>query len=358
MEKKPPLYQSVDWPHFIIQSMADGVITVDGELRITDLNRAGEKLLGYSREEVLGRFCGEILKSSLCGRECPMKMAMIHGEAVSREVVLQNRLGQKIEIMIAASALRDDQGNLWGGVETFRDIGPFKLLEKERRYLVGMFAHDLKTPVVAVAGLLNRLRQGKVGELTQEQTAYIATIYQEMQRLEKLITSFLDFARLDLHIITPTLGAIQVEKECREVVNRFQALAEAKGIGLQMEFPQEALVLQADPLLFQRALGNLLENALKYSPPQGNVVLAVHDNGAEVQFALKDQGPGIAPQDLPHLFELLYRGKMLAQEKSGLGLGLAIVKRIIEAHGGRLWVESQEGRGATFFFTLPKPTVS
>ena len=228
-------------------------------------------------------------------------------------------VGQKIEIMLAASALRDDQGNLWGGVETFRDIGPFKLIEKERRYLVGMFAHDLKTPVVAVAGLLNRLRQGKVGELTQEQTAYIATIYQEMQRLEKLITSFLDFARLDLHIITPTLGAIQVEKECREVVNRFQALAEAKGIGLQMEFPQEVIVLQADPLLFQRALGNLLENALKYSPPQGNVVLAVHDKGAEVQFALKDQGPGIAPQDLPHLFDLLYRGKARLKKSPGWG---------------------------------------
>jgi len=335
--------------------MADGVITVDGNLRITDLNRAGERLLGYSREQALGQFCGDILMSSLCGRECPMKMAMNHGEPVSREVVLQNRLGQKIDIMLAASALRDDQGNLWGGVETFRDIGPFKLLEKERHYLVGMFAHDLKTPVVAVAGLLNRLRQGKVGALTPEQSDYIATIFQEMQRLEKLISSFLDFARLDLHIITPTLETIQVEKECREVVGRFQALAEAKKIGLQMEFPQEPLALQADPLLFQRALGNLLENALKYSPPQGNVILAVQDHGAEVQFSLTDQGPGIAPQDLPHLFDLLYRGKSSAHEKTGLGLGLAIVKRIIEAHGGRLWAESQEGRGATFSFVLPKP---
>ena len=255
MVTKPPAYTSGDWPHFIIQSMADGVITVDGELRISDLNRAGEKLLGYSREEALGIFCGDILKSSLCGRECPMKLAMNHGEAVSREAILQNRLGQKIEIMLSASALRDDQGNLWGGVETFRDIGPFKLIERERRYLVGMFAHDLKTPVVAVAGLLNRLRQGKVGELSQEQTAYISTIYQEMQRLEKLITNFLDFARLDLHIINPTPSAIHVEKECREVVNWFQALAEAKKIDIQMEFPEEGIVLQADPLLLQTRPG-------------------------------------------------------------------------------------------------------
>jgi PAS domain S-box-containing protein len=353
MGKKPPTSKSGDWPHFIIQSMADGVITVDGHLRVTDLNRAGEKLLGYSRKEALGGFCGEILKSSLCIRECPMKMAMKSGEAVSREAILQDRWGKKIEVMLAASALRDDQGILWGGVETFRDIGPFKLLEKERRNLVGMFTHDLKTPVVAVAGLLNRLRQGKVGELSAAQTAYIETIYQEIQRLEKLIANFMDFARLDLHIITPSPSAIQVEKECQEVLNRFRPLAEAKGIDLQMEFPKKIIILQADPLLFQRALGNLLENAIKYSSALGRVVLAVDDKGAEVQFALADQGPGIAPQDLPHLFDIFYRGKGSNQE-TGLGLGLAIVKRIVDAHGGRLWVESQEGHGATFFFTLPR----
>ncbi|HEX9883468.1 MAG TPA: HAMP domain-containing sensor histidine kinase [Desulfobaccales bacterium] len=226
-------------------------------------------------------------------------------------------------------------------------------MEEERRHLVSMFAHDLKTPVVAVAGLLNRLRLGKLGELKEEQIPYIETIYQEIQRLERLITNFLEFARLDLHIITPLLSAVQVEKECQEVINRFQPLAEAKGIELQMELPKEIIIIQADPMLFQRAIGNLLENAIKYSPPQGRVVLAVHDQGAEVQFAVRDQGPGIAPQDLPHLFNLFYQGKSAGKE-TGLGLGLAIVKRIVDAHGGRLWVESEEGRGATFFFTVPR----
>jgi two-component system phosphate regulon sensor histidine kinase PhoR len=255
--------------------------------------------------------------------------------------------------MLSASALRDDQGNLLGGVETFRDIAPLKHLENERRQLTSMFAHDLKAPVVAVAGLLNRLLRGKLGKLNQRQTEYLETVHGEMQRLENLITNFLDYSRLDLHIITPVISAMQLEKECQEVINRLQPQAEEKGIVLQVEYPQDILVLQADPVLFQRTLCNLIGNAIKYSPPQSRVTLTVSDTGEEVQFAVKDQGPGIDPQDLPHLFELLYRGKGSGQE-SGLGLGLAIVKRVVDAHGGRIWVESKKGKGAAFFFTLPK----
>jgi two-component system phosphate regulon sensor histidine kinase PhoR len=344
-----------NWPHFIIQSMADGVITVDGEMRLTDLNRAAEQLTGYSRQEALGRFCGEVLQSSMCGRECPLKMAMSTGEIISREAFLTNRLGQKIDVMLSAAALRDDRGHLLGGVETFRDIAPLKHLEDERRQLVGMFAHDLKTPVVAVAGLLKRLQQGKVGELTEAQASYMNIISQDIARLERLINKFLDYARLDLHIITPLPSAIQVERECQEVLTLLQPLAEAKAIELQTEFPKDLLVLQADPLLLQRGLTNLLENAIKYSPPSSRVILEVRDLGNEVQFSVQDQGPGIAPQDQPHLFELLYRGNS-ANRESGLGLGLAIVKRIVDAHGGRIWVESEVGRGTTFFFTLPRDT--
>jgi two-component system phosphate regulon sensor histidine kinase PhoR len=349
-----------DWPHFIIQSLPDGIITVDGQMQVTDLNRAGEKLLGLSREQALGKYCGEVLQSSLCGKgskQCPLKSAMISGEVVSREAILRDRQGQKIEVMLAAAALRDDQGKLLGGVESFRDIGLFKRLEHERRQLVGMFAHDLKTPVVAVSGLLRRLEQGKVGELAEAQAAYIKIISAEISQLEKLINNFLEYVRLDLHLITPLPSAVQAEEECQEAISQIQPLADAKGITLETEYPADPLVVQADPLLLQRALANLLENAIKYSPPESLVTLQVRDRGEEVQFAVQDRGLGIAPADQAHLFELLYRGKNAGAE-SGLGLGLAIVKRIIDAHGGRIWVDSESGRGTIFYFALPRSAAS
>jgi signal transduction histidine kinase len=173
-----------------------------------------------------------------------------------------------------------------------------------------------------------------------------------MKQLEDLITKFLDLSRLDLRVLTPLPSAIQVEKECQEVIDSFLPLAEVKNIELTSEFPQEIIVLSADPLLFRRVLENLLENAIKYSPPQKSVILQVQVNEKELQFAVKDQGPGIPPKDVPHIFEIFYRAST-AGPVAGFGLGLATVERIIKAHGGRIWLDTVLGRGTTFYFSLP-----
>jgi two-component system, OmpR family, phosphate regulon sensor histidine kinase PhoR len=253
--------------------------------------------------------------------------------------------------MLRSFVLKDDLGVQLGGVIIFQDLTAVKHLEKERRHLVNMFAHDLKTPVVGMAGLIRRLRQGKVGPLSEEQLSYLETVDQGMKKLEDLINNFLEFARLDLGFLKPLPSAIQVEEECEEIISSLFALAEAKGVELATEYPPEILVLQADALLFRRVLENLLGNAIKYAPPQTSVLLQVQRNDGEVRFAVKDHGPGISPQDVPHIFEIFYRGKGAGKEQ-GFGLGLATVKRILDAHGGRIWVDTAP-EGTTFFFTFP-----
>ncbi len=342
-----------DWSRFIVQHTPGAVITTDAQGRITEFNPAAEKLTGCRREDALGESLGRIL--NLEGEEAGSALdRVISGNAEeTKELVLHKRTGETVPVMISAFPLRGRK--TLGAAIIVRDLTLVKRLETERRHLVNMFAHDLKTPVVGMAGLIRRLVQGKVGPLSAEQTKYLATVDREMARVEKLITSFLEFARLDLRLLTPHPEAIQVAEECREVITLLTPLAEAKGMKLETGFPGKLPPLRVDPLLFRRLLENLLSNAIKFSPPGSAVLLKVWQEGSELGFAVKDQGPGIEPTELPHLFEFFYRGKA-AGGQEGFGLGLATVKRIVDSHGGRLWVDTAPGQGATFYFTLPLET--
>ncbi|MCL4503619.1 MAG: ATP-binding protein [Deltaproteobacteria bacterium] len=341
-----------DWSRFIVQHTPGGVITTDAQGRITEFNPAAEKLTGYRREEALGQPMDRIL---ICeGAEGGSLLERVRrGMAEeTEELVLRKRTGDKVPVMVSSFALRDRQMELLGVAVILRDLTMVKRLETERRHLVNMFAHDLKTPVVGMAGLIRRLVQGKAGPLTQEQKNYLVIVHREMSRLEKLITSFLEFARLDLRLLIPHPEVIQVTQECREVIALLAPLAEAKGMRLETSFPPNLPPLRVDPLLFRRLLENLLGNAIKFSPPGTTVLLKVWQEKRELGFAVKDQGPGIPPEELSHLFQFFYRGKAGGGQE-GFGLGLATVKRIVDSQGGRLWVDSAPGQGSTFNFTLP-----
>jgi PAS domain S-box-containing protein len=349
--KKPTESKSHDWSYFLIQNTPGAVITADQEGRITEFNRAAERLTGFSRGEAMGRPAGEVVH--LRGADLSTWNLVLQGQReVTEELSLRNRSGQEVPVMISSFALRDDRGVPQGGAIIIRDLTPVKRQETERRHLVNMFAHDLKTPVVATAGLIRRLIQGKLGPVAPPQMAYLQTVDTELERLETLITRFLEFARLDLRIMTPQPQVLNVLKECRQVLHLLQPLAEAKKITLETDFAPELPALKADPLLFQRVLQNLLENAIKYSPGRSKVRLEVRVEDPAIRFAVYDQGPGIAAADLPHLFEIFYRGQGEG-DTQGFGLGLAAVKRIIDASGGRIWVDTAPGRGSIFRFTFP-----
>ena len=356
-KKKPtPAPKSRDWSHFLIENTPGAVITADQEGRITEFNPAAERLTGYSRGEAMERTAEEVLNFQGGEMHFPLSLVWQGRHEVTQELSLRNRSGQEVPVMISSFALRDHQdGAPQGGAIIIRDLTPVKRLEMERRHLVNMFAHDLKTPVVGTAGLIRRLLQGKLGPLTPPQINYLQTIDREMGSLEKLIARFLELARLDLRILTPQPQDLDVEKECREVLTLLQPLAEAKGITLETEFAAKIPVLRADPLLFRRVLENLLENGIKYSPGSSKVKLAALVEDQAIRFAVYDQGPGISKEDLPHIFEIFFRGEREG-DTQGFGLGLAMVKRVIDAHGGRIWVDTAPGRGCTFFFTFPLET--
>ena len=227
-----------DWSRFLIQNTPGAVITADQEGRITEFNPAAERLTGFSRGEAMGRQAEEVVH--LRGADLSTWSQVLQGQQeVTEEFSLRNRSGQEVPVMISAFALRDHRGVPQGGAIILRDLTPVKRMENERRHLVNMFAHDLKTPVVATAGLIRRLIRGKLGPVPAPQMAYLQTVDGELERLEKLITRFLEFARLDLRIMTPQFEVLNVLEECRQVLNLLQPLAEAKEISLETDFAPE-----------------------------------------------------------------------------------------------------------------------
>ena len=240
MPKKKPTTasKSHDWSYFLIQNTPGAVITADQEGRITEFNPAAERLTGFSREEAMGRPAEEVVHLRRTDQS-PWNLVLHGQEEVTEELSLRNRSGQEVPVMVSSFALRDDRGVPQGGAIILRDLTPVKRLETERRHLVNMFAHDLKTPVVATAGLIRRLLQGKLGPVAAPQMAYLQTVDSELERLEKLITRFLEFARLDLRIMTPQPQVLDLLEECRQVLTLLQPLAEAKEITLETDFPPE-----------------------------------------------------------------------------------------------------------------------
>ncbi len=240
-----------------------------------------------------------------------------------------------------------------GRVCILRDITQFKELDALKSEFVATVSHDLRKPLTLVKGYAEML--DLVGELNERQKTYVAQIRQSALDMSQLVDNLLDLGRIEAGVglqvqLMPVLDALE------EVVRHWQPQAKQKNIALHTDIaPDMPLLIEADPMLFSRMLHNLLDNAIKYTPEGGEIIVIgrAAQNGNLV-LAVKDNGIGIAPIDQQRLFEKFFQVVQRGQPKNkGTGLGLAIVKSIVERHHGRIWVESQLGKGSTFYVELP-----
>jgi two-component system phosphate regulon sensor histidine kinase PhoR len=338
----------------LVQSLPVGMISVDPQFRITEMNAQGEKILGYSQEEVLGRSCDEVLRAEVCQNQCPIRCALNQQQPTSPiDTTFQSKDQTRKAVRLQAAGLYDAEGNLMGGVEVFQDVSELKALERERANLVSMFAHDMKTPLVGIQGFaLRLLKRGEIEE-PAKQRQYLEVIRNQAAQLEKIINDFLDFARLETGRLKLNFSAVDLDKEFIELLEAFQPRFERAGLNLTVQSTEKLPVIEADPVHLRRAFSNLLDNALKYSSAGGTVTIEAEDNDGTVTLRFCDQGVGIPPQDLPYVFDMFYRSPSQGK-KAGHGLGLAGVEAIVKGHGGRVMVASEMGRGSVFSVVLPK----
>jgi two-component system phosphate regulon sensor histidine kinase PhoR len=339
----------------LAHSLPVGVITVDPELRITDLNPWGETISGYTQSEVVGKFCGDILKGEMCGSSlCPIRnVASSMRPVVRAQTSIRSKCGSRIPIRLSAAGIFDGRGRLIGGVEVFQDISELESFARQRSNLITMFAHDMRSPLVAIQGFARRMLKKGDAISAGKQVTYLQIISKEAEKLERLVTDFLDFARLEAGVLKLDFNAVNLDKELMDLIELYQSRFADVGIMLNAEDCEKLPVIEADVYGLRRVFTNLLDNALKFSDSGTSVTIQAEETEREVMVHVVDQGMGIPSEELPYIFDPFYRG--WGQEKRrGFGLGLAGVDAIVKGHGGRMVVTSEVCKGSVFTVILPK----
>jgi signal transduction histidine kinase len=239
------------------------------------------------------------------------------------------------------------------GDELQKSFARQKELEQARRDLLAAVSHDLRTPLTSIRAMIEALADDVVTE-PQTVQRYYGAMRSQIQNLSGLINDLFELSQLETGQVQLAVEPVNLNDLLSDVLESMQAQAGAKGVSLQGIFYEDLPIIKGEMNKLQRVIYNLVQNAIRHTASGGSISLATEVAPGGVQVEVADTGEGIAPEDLPHIFDQFFRGeKSRSRETGGAGLGLAIAKRIVEAHHGQIWVESRVGQGARFRFILP-----
>jgi signal transduction histidine kinase len=237
-----------------------------------------------------------------------------------------------------------------------KNIEEIKNNDQLRRDLIANISHDLRSPLASVQGYLETILIKDDKLEAEERKNYLEIVHKNIQRLNRLVEDLLELSKLDAKQVKPKTEEFSISELTQDVVLKFQPQAEKQHITIHTNFPNEIPIVEADIGMIERALSNLIDNALIYTPEKGEVSVEVQEKEKKVAVIVSDNGKGISENDLPHVFDRFYRADK-SRSTEGTGLGLAITKKIIEAHKGNISVKSNVNQGTIFQFDLQKPTV-
>ncbi len=326
----------------ILVTSSDGVVT--------DLNQTAAEFLFYERDDLVGRRFEELHRLG-DGTEMPRLLERLNdGERVSFEAHACRRDGEAVPVEIYAKSLRSTGLDVIQWAE--RDLSEARQLEYLRNDLISMVYHDLRGPLSNIVLSLATL-QVDIDRLGPERAQVLATAgRRSADYMQLLIESLLSLQRLEQGQPLADVEAGPVDTMIKEATEQIKPRLEDAGHSLALDIAPDLPPVKADRAMIGRVVLNLLENASKYMLQSGQITVVAKKYDEAVQISVSDTGPGIAPEDQERIFDKFTRIRR-SKGPTGLGLGLAFCKLAVEAHGGRLWVESEVGEGATFSFTLP-----
>ena len=331
---------------------------LDAERRIQVINRALCAMTGWPAEDAIGRPCYQVFSLQnaqgfdLCQAGGPPVDLPQEG-SLYVEGDLERPGGTRITVGVTYTPLYDDKGRLVNIIANVHDISRYREAEEMKSTFISAISHELKTPVSLIKGYAGTLRRDDANWDKETVRESLAVIEEESDRLNMLINNLLDASRIQAGVLKLELGDLNLPKLATKVVEGFRV--QSPKHQFQLDFPDDFPMVLADEERIREVLSNLLSNAVKYSPDGGTVRVGGWAGDANVTVYVADQGIGIPPAEQDRLFQRFYRvNSGLRRKTQGAGLGLFLCKAIVEAHGGRIWVRSEEGKGTTFFFTLPR----
>lgn len=330
------------------EAITDALAIVDRQGRVLKMNRA---TLEIAREVAPNKApeygCRILFGMESKSGSCPFCRMMQQGEGQSAE--FHESVSDRW-FFISSYPLRDDDGSLWGGVLIAHDFTEQKKMEQLKDEMISSVSHEMRTPLTAMLGFVEFLLENPVER--ELQIDYLQTVHRETERLNELISNFLDLQRLQAQVGNYRFAPIDICSLLREAAHLFQVASKKHEVRFQC--PETLPKVRADERRLMQVLKNLLSNAIKYSPKGGEVALCARFDEQQIIVSVSDQGMGIPSHARERIFERFCR--VDDSEKripGGIGLGLSLVREVVHAHGGQVWVESEMGKGSTFYFSLP-----
>jgi PAS domain S-box-containing protein len=346
----------------LVENAADIILSTDLEDQILTWNRGAELTLGYSKEEVIGKHLSILLPPSRVHELAEMRAKVeLSGALRDIEVEGERKGGAAIYLSLSVSPITDVDGKIVGFLRVAKDVTEKKRYERRLKELdklksdfVSNVSHELRTPLTAIKGSVDNMLDGLTGDLNEKQNRYLVRVKSNADRLARLINDLLDLSRIEAGIKLK-LTNLSLPTVAREVVESLGSVAAEKLISFEIECPEVNLTAWADPDRIVEVLTNLIGNAIKFTPTNGKVTLCLKRNGNEwVKISVADTGPGIPPDEANRIFDKFYQVTQPEKQKTmGTGLGLSITKALVEMHGGKIWLESEVGKGSIFSFILP-----
>ncbi len=349
------------WLASIIDSSDDAIVgkTLDGV--ITSWNRAAERIFGWTAAEAVGKHITLIIPRERWPEEETVLARIRAGELVDHfETVRVTKDGRLLDISLTVSPIKDGRGHIIGASKIARDVTERRRLEDERDrlsrqkdYLLATVSHELRTPLTSILGYARMLQSGRLDEAAAQHA--VEVIVRSATTQTQLVEDLLDLSRIVTGRMLLTFEPCDIARLVREAVDTVRPAAEAKRVAITTHVSDDAGLVSADPERLRQVIWNIAMNAIKFTPGGGRVDVTMTRGPDEARIVVSDNGVGISPEVLPHVFEhFRQEDSSSTRAHAGLGLGLALVKHFVELHGGSVYASSPgKGQGATFTVSIP-----